>query len=76
MSQFSLTSLQVIIKTHEDSMKKTKAVMEKRGKSHLKRVNKVFQKIALDDIDYVRDKLATNLKDKDAPVVPFDPFDE
>lgn len=72
----SLSTLKVILKSHEDHFKKTKHLMEKRGKSHLKKVSRVFHKIALDDIDYVRAKL--DLKDEEAPVVAevLDPFDE
>lgn len=63
----SLSAFKVILKTHEDSLKKTRSVMEKRGKSHIRKVNRVFQSIALDDIDYVRDKLA-HLKDKETTI--------
>ena len=63
----SFSAFKMILKTHEDSLNKTRNVMEKRGKSNIRKVNRVFQSIALDDIDYVRDKLA-NLKDKETRI--------
>lgn len=66
-NQLSFSALKVVLKTHEDSLKKTRHVMEKRGKSHLKRVNRVFKAIALDDVEYVRDKLAA-FKDEETTV--------
>lgn len=66
-NQISFSALKVVLKTHEDSLKKTRHVMEKRGKSHLKKVNRVFKAIALDDVEYVRDKL-TSFKDEETTV--------
>lgn len=66
-NNMSFSAFKMILKTHEDSLNKTRNVMEKRGKSNIRKVNRVFQSIALDDIDYVRDKLA-NLKDKETRI--------
>ena len=67
-NNMSMTAFKAVLKTHEESLKKTRLVMEKRGKSHVRKVNRVFQSIAIDDIDYVRDKLA-NLEDKETTIV-------
>lgn len=79
----TLTTLKVILKSHEEQFKKTRSLMEKRGKSHIQKVNRVFHKIALEDIDYVRSKLdkevlKDHFKDEEAPVVAevVDPFEE
>ena len=73
----NINTIKVVLKSHQESMKKTRSLMEKRGKSHLQKVNQVFRNIALDDIDYVRAKL--DFKDEEATVVTessvVDPFE-
>lgn len=71
----NLATLKVILQSHQESVKKTRNIMEKRGKSHLNKVHKVFRKIAIEDLDYVRSKL--DFKDEEAPVVTevTDPFE-
>jgi hypothetical protein len=73
----NINTIKVVFKSHQESMKKTRSLMEKRGKSHLQKVNQVFRNIALDDIDYVRAKL--DFKDEEATVVTessvVDPFE-
>lgn len=63
----SFSALKVVLKTHEDTLKKTRHVVEKRGKSHLRKVDRVFKAIALDDAEYVCDKLAS-FKDEETSV--------
>lgn len=79
----TLSTLKVILKSHEEQFKKTRHIMEKRGKSHVKKVSRVFHKIALEDIDYVRSKLEKDhlhdhIKDEEAPIITevVDPFEE
>lgn len=73
----NINTIKVVFKSHQESMKKTRSLMEKRGKSHLQKVHHVFRNIALDDIDYVRAKL--DFKDEEATVVTessvVDPFE-
>ena len=66
----NLSTLKVHLKMNQESLKKTRNIMEKRGKSHLNKVHQVIRKIALEDLDYVSSKL--DFKDEEAPVVAED----
>ena len=78
------TSIAVLFSNHRKAFGKVQTKFEKRGKSNINEINKVMRKIAVKDLDYLRERLTDidSLEhENDRPVentrtVVGEPFDE